>query len=113
MDEEIHSIERNQTWELVDLPEDMDCIGVLWVYKIKFTAEGEIDKHKARLVAKGFAQKYRIDYNETFASIVRLDTIRMVLAIAAQNYWEVFQMNVKTTFLNVVFYRELPEALEN
>lgn len=100
MDEEIDSIERNHTWELMDLPEGKDCIGVKWVYKTKFNAEGEIDKHKARLVAKGYAQQHGIDYTETFAPVARLDTVKLVLAIVAQNNWNVFQMDDKTTFLN-------------
>ncbi|XP_059076342.1 uncharacterized protein LOC131875725 [Cryptomeria japonica] len=100
MDEEINFIERNQTWELVDLPEGKDCIGVEWVYKTKFNAEGEIDKRKAILVAKGYAQQHGIDYIEIFAPVASLDTIRMVLAIAAQNNWIFFQMDVKSVFLN-------------
>ena len=54
MDEEIESIERNDTWELVDLPEGKDCIGIKWVFKTKFNAQGEVERYKARLVAKGF-----------------------------------------------------------
>lgn len=83
MDEEIDSIKRNETWDLVDLPEGKKSIGVKWVYKTKLNAEGRIEKHKARLVAQGFSQKPRIDYNETFAPVARIDIVRMVLAIAA------------------------------
>lgn len=100
MDEEIDSIERNQTWELMDLPEGKDCISVKWVYKTKFNAEGEIDKHKLRLVPKGYAQQHGIDYIETFALVARLDIVRMVFAIIAQNNWKVFQMDVKSAFFN-------------
>ena len=64
MNEEIDSIERNKTWELMDLPKGNECIGVNWVYKTKFDVEGEIVEHKARLVAKGFSQQYGVDYNE-------------------------------------------------
>ena len=100
MDEEIDSIERNNTWELMDLPKGKECIGVKWVYKTKFDAKGEIVKHKARLVAKGFSQQYGVDYNETFAPVARLDTVRTILAISTQNDWKVYQMDVKITFLN-------------
>jgi hypothetical protein len=70
-------------------------IGVKWVYKTKYNVDGKVEKHKARLVAKGFTQQPGIDYNETFALVARLDTIRMVLSIAAQNNWKVYQMDIK------------------
>ena len=63
-------------------------------------AEGEVEKHKARLVAQGFSQQPDIDYNETFAPVARIETIRMVLAITAQNRWIMHQMDVKSAFLN-------------
>ena len=107
MNDEIESIEKNDTWELVDLPKNKDYIGVKWVYKTKFKANGDVDKYKARLVAKGFSQEYGVDYSETFAPIARLDTIRIVLAIAAQNKWMVHQMDVKSTFLNGYFEEEV------
>jgi hypothetical protein len=91
MDEEIDSIERNDTWDLVDFPKDKDCIGVKWVYKIKVNEKGEIEKYKARLVEKGFAQQPGVDYGETFAPVARLDIVRVVLAIASQNMWKVIK----------------------
>lgn len=100
MDEEIDAIERNNTWNLVDLPEDKNCIGVKWIYKTKLNAKGKVEKHKARLVAQGFSQHPDIDYNETFAPIARFDMVRMVLAIVAQNKWKMHQMDVKSAFLN-------------
>jgi len=100
MDEKIDSIERNETWDPVDLPEGKKSIGVKWVYKTKLNAEGKIEKHKAKLVAQGFSQQPGIDYNETFAPVARIDIVRMVLAIAAQNEWSVHQMDVKSAFLN-------------
>ena len=87
MHEEMESTDKNDTWELVDLPKNKECIGVKWVYKTKYKENVEVDKYKSRLVAKGFAQEYGVDYNENFAPVARLDTIRMVLAIAAQNKW--------------------------
>jgi len=100
MDEEIDSIERNNTWDLVDLAECKNIIGVKWVYKTKMNAEGEVEKYKARLVAQGFSQQPDIDYNETFSPVERIDTVRMVLAIATQNKWIMHQMDVKSAFLN-------------
>ena len=69
IDEEIDAIERNNTWELVNLPECKNNIGVKWIYKTKVNIEGEIEKHKARLVSQGFSQQLGIDYNETFAPV--------------------------------------------
>lgn len=100
MDEEINSILKNETWELVELPKDHKPIGVKWVYKTKLNERGEIDKHKARLVVKGYKQRFGIDYKEVFAPVIRLETIRLVLALSAQEGWRVHQMDVKSAFLN-------------
>ena len=85
MDQEIDAIERNQTWELVEAPKGKKPIGVKWVYKTKVNAQGEVEKHKARLVVKGYKQKYGGDYKEVFAPMARLETIRLILSLAAQN----------------------------
>lgn len=100
MDMEIQAIERNDNWELTDLPKGQKTIGVKWVYKTKLNEKGEIDKHKARLVAKGYKQQYGVDYKEVFAPEARHDTIRLVISLAAQNSWLIFQMDVKSAFLN-------------
>lgn len=100
MDEEIEAIENNDTWDLVDLPKGKNLIGVKCMYKTKLNEKGEIDRFKSRLVAKGFSQQQGIDFGETFAPVARLDTIIVVLAIATQNKWKVYQMDVKSTFLN-------------
>lgn len=83
MNEDIRSTEKNNTWELSDLPEGQKSIGVKWIYKTKLNKSGEVDKYKARLVAKGYKQEYGIDYKEVFAPVARLDTIRLVLSMAA------------------------------
>lgn len=90
MEAEMEAIEKNQTWELMDLPKDAKPIGVRWVFKTKLNENGDVEKHKARLVAKGYAQRYGVDYAEVFAPVARLDTIRTILAVAAQSGWEVF-----------------------
>lgn len=100
MDDEIVAIEKNDTWELVELPEGMKTIGVKWVYKTKLKENGELDKHKARLVAKGYKQEFGIDYKEVFAPVARHDTIRLVISLAAQNSWPIFQLDVKSAFLH-------------
>jgi len=84
----------------VDRPQHKRSIGVKWVYRIKLNADGFINKYKARLVVKGYAQVFGVDFSETFALVARLDTIRMLLALAAQKGWKVYQLHVKSTFLN-------------
>ncbi|GAU51028.1 hypothetical protein TSUD_291040 [Trifolium subterraneum] len=100
MENEIDSIERNNTWELTDLPKGAKVIGVKWIYKTKLNEKGEIEKFKARLVAKGYAQKYGTDYKEVFVPVARWDTIRCLLAIAAMKGWDVYQLDVKSAFLH-------------
>ena len=100
MDAEITAIKRNDTWELCDLPKGQKTIGVKWVYKTKLKENGEVDKHKARLVAKGYKQEFGVDYKEVFAPTARHDTIRLVIAMAAQNSWLIFQLDVKSAFLH-------------
>eukprot|EP00253_Pinus_taeda_P035659 PITA_35659 len=107
MDEEINAIERNKTWDLVELPKGKEVIGVKWVYNTKSNAEGKIERHKARLVVKGYKQQYGRDYEETFAPISRMETMRAVLSIAAQNKWKVYQMDMRSAFLNGVLMEEV------
>ena len=75
-------------------------ISVKWIYKTKQYAEGNVQKHKERLVARGFTQQPRIDFNETFAPIALVEMVRIVLAIIVQNKWHVYQLDVKSIFLN-------------
>eukprot|EP00253_Pinus_taeda_P031401 PITA_31401 len=106
MNEEIDAIEKSKTWELVEPPEGKDVIGVKWVDKTKSNAEGKIDRHKARLVVKGYKQQQGRDYDETFAPVARMETIKTVLFIATQNKWKIYQMDVKSAFLNGVLKEE-------
>ena len=89
MRSELQSISKNRTWELVKLPQGQRPIGLKWVFKLKRNANGEVIKHKARLVEKGYVQKQGVDFEEVFAPNARLDTVRMILAIAANRGWQV------------------------
>jgi hypothetical protein len=97
---EYNSIISNGTWTLVKLPAGRKAIGCKWVFKVKYTATGAIEKYKARLVAKGYSQTQGIDYDETFAPVAKFNSIRVLLAIAAQEDFEIHQMDVMTAFLN-------------
>ncbi|GJT98308.1 ribonuclease H-like domain, reverse transcriptase, RNA-dependent DNA polymerase [Tanacetum coccineum] len=97
---ELDSINRNNTWELTNLPKGHKAIGLKWVFKTKRDANGNIIKHKARLVAKGYIQEHGIDFEEVFAPVARIETIRLLLAIAANNKWEVHHLDVKSAFLH-------------
>ncbi|CAL9007544.1 unnamed protein product [Prunus brigantina] len=107
METELEMIEKNDTWELVNRPSDKPIIGVKWVYKTKLNLDGSVQKNKARLVAKGYSQKPGIDFNETFAPVARLDTVRTLIALAAQRGWKLFQLDVKSAFLNGVLHEEV------
>ena len=107
MDEKINAIGKNKTWDLVELRKGKEVIGFKWVYKTKSNAEGKIERHKARLVVKGYKQQYGRDYEETFVPVTRMETVRAVLSIAAQNKWKVCQMDVKSAFLNGMLMEEV------
>ncbi|KAH9672047.1 hypothetical protein KPL70_017573 [Citrus sinensis] len=107
MDEEIKAIVKNDTWELTTLLKGHKAIGVKWVYKTKRNVRGEIERHKAKLVAKGYSQKVGIDYDGVFTLVARLETIRLIISLAAQNKWKIFQMDVKSAFLNGFFEEEV------
>ncbi|GKA38822.1 retrovirus-related pol polyprotein from transposon TNT 1-94 [Tanacetum coccineum] len=97
---EIDSILQNHTWELVDLPPGCKPLGYKWIFKKKMKANGTIDKYKERLVIKGYRQRERLDYFDTYSPVMRITSIRTVLAIAALRNLDVHQMDVKMAFIN-------------
>ena len=107
MKEELDALTKNHTWDLVTLPPGQSMVGCKWIYKIKTRSDGSIKRYKARLVAKGFTQEYGIDYEETFAPVARISSIRALLAVATARKWDLFQMDVKNAFIN----RELSEEV--
>jgi hypothetical protein len=100
MKEEYDSIIKNETWELTELPENKTPIGSKWLFKYKFNVDGSIDKYKARLVAKGYSQKEGIDYEDTFAPVAKMNTIRLMITLATKNNWQLHQLDVKSAFFN-------------
>ena len=100
MNEELDQIEKNQTQDLVPRPKDKNGIGTKWVSKNKMNEDGQVVRNKARLVCKGYSQVEGVDYEETFAPVVKMEAIRMFLAFASHKKLKVYQMDVKPTFLN-------------
>ncbi|KAF0903245.1 hypothetical protein E2562_026539 [Oryza meyeriana var. granulata] len=100
MQEEMDAVNRNGTWELIDLPHGHRPIGLKWVYKLKKNEAEKVIKHKAHLVARGFVQQAGIDFDEVYAPIARMESIRLLLVLAAQEGWRVHHMDVKSAFLN-------------
>nr|GEY36254.1 retrovirus-related Pol polyprotein from transposon TNT 1-94 [Tanacetum cinerariifolium] len=100
MQEEINEFERLQVWELVPCPNNVLLIKLKWIYKVKMIKFGRVLKNKARLVAQGFRKEERIDLEESFAPVARIEAIRTFVANAAHKNMMIFQMNVKTAFLN-------------
>ncbi|UYV76870.1 hypothetical protein LAZ67_14002267 [Cordylochernes scorpioides] len=117
MKEEFDLLIENKTWELVDPPKGQNVIGSKWVFRRKYSSDGSLERYKARLVAKGYSQKYGIDYEETFAPVVRHSTIRTVLALAVEYDLLVHQMDVQSAFLNgdvkEEIYMTQPENFES
>uniref|UniRef100_A0ACD5ZX98 Uncharacterized protein n=1 Tax=Avena sativa TaxID=4498 RepID=A0ACD5ZX98_AVESA len=98
--DELQSIDDNNTWTLTSLPPGHRAISLKWVFKVKKNEHGHIVKHKARLVAKGYVQRQGVDFEEVFAPVARLESVRLILALAAHRGWEVHHMDVKSAFLN-------------
>ena len=100
MVEEMDSLDKNEAWDLVQLPAGRKSIGIKWLFKKKLNAEGKVDKYKARLVANGYSQVEGIDFGEIFSRVAKLTSIRFLLSIVVAFDLEVEQMDVKTTFLH-------------
>ncbi|KAH9752394.1 retrovirus-related pol polyprotein from transposon RE1 [Citrus sinensis] len=107
MNDEMRSLQKNQTWELVDLPPGKKPVGCRWIYTIKYKADGSIERYKARLVAKGYTQTYGIDYTDTFAPVAKINTIRILLSLAVNLDWPVQQFDVKNAFLHGDLFEEI------
>ena len=107
MKSEIGSMYENEVWTLTDLPDDRRAIENKWIFKKKTDADGNVTIYKARLVAKGYRQVQGVDYDETFSPVAKLKSVRIMLAIAAYYDYEIWQMDVKTAFLNGFLKEEL------
>ncbi|GJS69405.1 putative RNA-directed DNA polymerase [Tanacetum coccineum] len=117
MKSEIQSMCDNQVWNLVDTTPDLKTVGCKWIFKKKTDMDGKVHTYKARLVAKGYTQTHGINYEETFSPVAKIKSIRIMLAIAAFHDYEIWQMDVKTAFLNGKLTEDVfmaqPEGFEN
>ena len=117
MQEELNQFERNKVWELVPRPDNKHVIGTRWVFRNKLDVNGIIVRNKARLVAKGYNQEEGIDFDETYAPVARLEAIRLLLAYACILDFKLYQMDVKSAFLNGYIQEEVfvdqPPGFEN
>jgi hypothetical protein len=100
-DEELDQIEKNDTWELVPRPKNKNVIGTKWVFRNKLNEYRQVTRNKARLVCKGYAEVVQgIDFEETFSPVTRMETIHLLLAYACSKNIKMYQMDIKSDFLN-------------
>jgi hypothetical protein len=116
MNDELDQIEKNNMWEMVHRPEGKNIIGSKWIFKNKLNEQGQVVKNKARFVYKGYAQIEGLDFDENFTPVERLEAIKIFLAYACHKRFKVYQMDVKSSFLNgdlnEEVYMEKPEGFE-
>jgi len=107
MQEEVNQFQRNDVWDLVPKPKQKNIIGTKWVFRNKLNEQGEVVRNKARLVAQGYSQQESIDYTKTFAPVARLEAIMLLLSYAVNHGIILYQMDVKSAFLNGVISKEM------
>ncbi|CAL2226844.1 unnamed protein product [Prunus armeniaca] len=88
------ALQKNNTWDIVDLPKGTKPIGCRWMFTVKYNADGTVERYKARLVAKWFTQTYGVDYHDTFAPVTKMNTIRVLLSLALNLDWTLMQVEV-------------------
>ena len=117
MQEELNQFERSKVWNLVPKSNDHSIIDTKWIFRNKMDEQSNTVRNKARLVTQGYSQEKGIDYEETYAPVARLEAIRMLLAFACFKNFKLFQMDVKSAFLNGFInekvYVEQPPGFEN
>ncbi|KAK3725314.1 hypothetical protein QZH41_002591 [Actinostola sp. cb2023] len=100
MQQEMDSLHKHDVWNLTELPDGRKAVGSKWVFRVKYNADGSMERRKARLVAQGYSQKQGVDYDETFSPVVRFESLRTVIALSVKQELKLHQMDVTTAFLN-------------
>jgi histone deacetylase 1/2 len=117
MEQEFKALLHNETWKLVPPISGVNVIDFKWVFKVKKHVDGSIERYKVRLVAKGFKQRYDLDYKDTFCSVVKPTTIRLLLSLVVTRGWSIRQVDVQNAFLHgvleeEVYLRQPPEFVD-
>ena len=116
MREEMSALEKNKTWEIVERPKGKNIVDCKWIFTLKYKTDGSLERHKARLVAKGYTQTYGVDYQETFAPVAKMNTVRILLSLVAHYNWQLLQYDVKNAFLHgdldEEIYMNIPPGFE-
>ncbi|XP_075107034.1 putative mitochondrial protein AtMg00820 [Nicotiana tabacum] len=99
MGKEFEALEANHIWYVVPIPIGKKAIGSKWAYKIKFRADGSVERYKARLVVRGDTQTAGIDYNKSFSPMIKMTTVKCLITGAVNNQWPLFQLDVNNVFL--------------
>nr|XP_023873300.1 uncharacterized protein LOC111985884 [Quercus suber] len=117
MNAEIAALVSNHTWTLTPLPSNEKAIGCKWIYRVKYKADGSVERYKARLVAKGFTQQEGLDFTDTFSPVAKLTTVKTLLAISSVKGWHLVQLDVNNAFLNgdlhEEVYMQLPQGFHS
>ena len=107
MEKEMESLKENEVWELTTIPPGKKAISSKWVYKVKTNSDSSIERYKARLVARGFDQRFGSGYDETFCPVVRMESLRTLIAFSTQCGLELHHVDVHTAFLNGTLQEEV------
>ncbi|WKA06787.1 hypothetical protein VitviT2T_024671 [Vitis vinifera] len=116
MREEMSALEKNKTWEIVERLKGKNIVDCKWIFTLKYKADGSLERCKARLVAKGYTQTYGVDYQETFVPAAKMNTVRILLSLAAHYNWQLLQYDVNNAFLHgdldEEIYMNIPSVFE-
>lgn len=107
MQSELNALETNNTWKIINLPSNKRVVGCKWLYKVKYKADGTLDRYKARLVAKGYTQTLGVDFFQTYAPVAKMTTVRTLLSLAAVHNWTIHQLDINNAFMNGDLHEEI------